>query len=70
MNCLLSTQITNINIAGINWALAIVLCILILTIAATICAIYGIYRHSLKKLEELKLKQHNQNLKDAESYKK
>lgn len=70
MNCLLSTQTTNINIAGINWALAIVLCVLILTIAITICVIYGIYRHSLKKLEELKLEQHNQNLKDAESHKK
>ena len=70
MNCLLSTQVTNINIVGVNWMLAIVLCVLISTIAIAACVIYDIYRHSLKKLEELKLEQHNKNLKDAENYKK
>ena len=68
MNYLLTTNNYNINVIGLTWSFAAVLIVLIVTIAATICIVYGIYRHSLKEIEKLSCSRHEEKLKDADTY--
>lgn len=69
MKNLLTAEVVNINVVGINWALAVVLCVLIAAAGITACVLYGIHRHSLKNLQKLKSEQHKLALEDAENYK-